>query len=372
MVKLLTVFLAATVSLSAAGFPHGGDLPHKPGAEYSNPGLILDTPPFTPGYHNGADMVCSDCHIMHASMQHGYGTPDAYTYPYEVNPPSANLLKASSPLQLCLTCHEDMVGIPDVVGSDVNGGVMRAAGQLDAVGMINDNGHNLAESPGDICSRCHYGGEFHTAAVECIDCHAPHGTNYYRNLQWASWPGHQPPIIAFTRPGVTDLQKYQAANIRYGAPGDGMGQPTWREVTNICIDCHHSIQDAGVNGGRYTNPELDMHWNRHPGNNSENSAYRPIGGLPGDPFYSADSANWIAGDGSEFSIGRLPYIVKEAHSFDAADIVAGSNEVFCLSCHAAHGSDHSFGLRWNAAENSNTLRTAGCRQCHNSTAGNIE
>ncbi len=371
MIKHTIVFLFAMISLSTAGTILQNDgFPHKPGSGYQ-PGAILDTPPFTPGYHNGNDMVCSDCHIMHASMQHDYGTPDSYTYPYNVEPPANHLLKAANALTLCLSCHNDKVGIPDVVGADVNGGSDRAAGQLGEVGEINNNGHNIAPDPGDLCNRCHFGGEFHTASVECIDCHAPHGTRYYRNLQWASWPGHQPPIVAFVRPGSQGLDKYQTANVRYGAPGYGRGQATWREVTNICIDCHHTLVDASPNGGRYTNPELDDHWNRHPGTNSEDGAYRPIGGLPDDPDVYTDPQNWVSGEGSEFSVGRVPYIVTEAHSFQQADVVSTSNEVFCLSCHSAHGTDKPFGLRWNPTNNSTPLATAGCRQCHNNTASNI-
>jgi len=268
-----------------------------------------------------------------------------------------------------LNCHRDKVGVPDVVGPNVNAGVLRSAGQLDEPGIINDKGHNLDPEPGDLCRRCHFGGSFPEAKVECIDCHAHHGTKYYRSVQWASDPGNQPPIIAFVNASASGLEKYQASNVRYGAPGDEAGQPTWREVTNTCIDSHHTFADASANCGRYTNPELDWHWNRHPGTNSEWGAYRPISGLPGDPYYSADSTNWFEGTGPEFSVGRVPFIVKEAHSFEEAAVVAYDNEVFCLSCHHGHGSDYSFGMRWDPAEPDNVLRTAGCRQCHDNVTG---
>jgi hypothetical protein len=372
MLNRIALLILLMASLAYAdGFPHGGASPHKPGSEYQGPGILLDTPPFTPGYHNGNGMVCSDCHVMHASMEHDYGYQDPYTYPLEINPPANHLLKASNALDLCLTCHQDKVGVPDVIGGDINGGAERAAGELGDPNAVNDHGHNIGAEPGELCNRCHFGGEFHTATVECVDCHAPHGTNYYRNLQWASWPGHQPPIVAFVNPGATGLQKYQASNVKYGAPGDGPGQPTWREVSNVCIDCHHTLLDASTNGGRYTNYDADFHWNRHPGTNTEWGAYRPISGLPGDPAYSADSTNWFDGQGSEFAIGRLPFLVKEAHDYQAASLVSYNNEVFCISCHSAHGSENAFGLRWNPAESSNPMATSGCRQCHNDVTNDM-
>jgi len=356
---------------ASAQFSPGGNMLHK-GPSGQTSGLILDTPPFTPGYHNGDDLVCSDCHIMHASMQHNYGYNDAYTYPLEINPAANHLLKANNSLMLCLNCHQDKAGVPDVMGPDVNGGYLRAGGQFGDVGTINDNGHNIGPEPGeDLCLRCHFGGNFPTAQVECVDCHAVHGTGYYRNLQWPSWPGGEPPIIAFVNPSVSGLQKFQQSNVKYGGPGDGPNQPTWREPTNICIDCHHIFVDGSANGNDYTNPDLDYHWNRHPSTNTEEGAYRPISGLPGNPVYSADSVNWFEGQGSEFSIGRLPFLVKEAHDYAAASVVSYDNEVFCLSCHSAHGSQFSFGLRWNSAESDIPLRQAGCRQCHDNVTGNI-
>src|SRR5512138_449376 len=119
MAKYVLIFTIALASLSlAADINRGAGFPHKPGSDNRNPGTILDTPPFTPGYHNGNDMVCSDCHIMHSSMQHNNGEHDPYNYPYNVNPPATHLLKAPNALMLCLSCHDNKVGIPDVVGAD--------------------------------------------------------------------------------------------------------------------------------------------------------------------------------------------------------------------------------------------------------------
>ena len=49
----------------------------------------------------------------------------------------------------------------------------------------------------------------------------------------------------------------------------------------------------------------------------------------------------------------------------AASVVAANNEVFCLSCHQAHGSGNAFSLRWSGASG----LTAACQQCHNNVFG---
>jgi hypothetical protein len=152
------------------------------------------------------------------------------------------------------------------------------------------------------------------------------------------------------------MAKYQRANVTYGAPA--AGDDTWREIINMCIDCHHAFMDGEP--PNYTNPD-GGHWNRHPGTNTEWGARRPINRSGAN----TDPANWEGGSGPEFDIGRLPFVVSGATDFASAGVVAQDNEVFCLSCHKAHGNTNSFGLLWNPGEPSTPLEaTAGCHQCH--------
>ncbi|RMF96737.1 MAG: hypothetical protein D6734_03315 [Candidatus Schekmanbacteria bacterium] len=311
-------------------------------------GIMLDT------YHNGDTLICTDCHIMHASMQHNYaGDTSAEgnisSFPYN-GTPNEKLLKASG-INLCVSCHDGKAGIPDVVGADVNGLTERAAGKFDTIGVLNYKGHNLKNNPKSLCSRCHFYGSMATAGVECLDCHTPHGNYNYRNLARVNAPDTD--VRAFIKSGVTGLQRYEQSNIGYGAPS--AGDNSWREVTNVCKTCHHAFMDSSD----HYNTQNNGMWIRHPGTNTEQGAYSPINAAGAN----TDPAHWVDGTGEGFDIPRLPFIVAGATDYTSATTVAADNNVFCLTCHKAHGSDNSFSLRWEV--DTESIFSKGCRQCHN-------
>lgn len=315
-------------------------------------------------YHVGNTLLCYDCHTIHFSQSHGYagGTvaPAGALNGDWLPPggPNAYLLKGATSTDLCLACHDGRTFAPDVVGADSYGVTQRAAGFFGDVDVANFKGHNLSRNPGgkpgssDLCMRCHFGGSMATASVQCIDCHAHHGNGYYRNLQWASWPGAEPPILASIVSGATGPARYEAGNVGYPAPAPG--DTSWREVTNICIDCHHTFFSPAYTGN--TSP-----FHRHPVTNTE-SEFRASLDRAGA---HTDPGHWVSGSGGGFDVPRLKFVVSGATNFVTATTVQPSNEVFCLSCHQAHGSGNAFALRWNYGSPSGGISKAGCQQCHN-------
>ena len=316
-------------------------------------------------YHNGGTLLCYDCHAMHYSQQHDVSGAAGEGIPSLGGGPTGKLLRRATSTQLCLACHDGQVGIPDVMKGDTNGlGDNRAAGFFsEDPGTSTYRGHNLATtdsiSPCDRCHNMHGGGPPATGALRCIECHNPHGNGAYRNIQRRahSSPPNQPKAIALS--DATGLNKYDQRNIGYSAPPGG--DNTWREVTYLCSGnalggCHGGFAStaSGLNTGN-TSP-----FHRHPGTNSQESVYFPLDrtGAHTDP------AHWVTGTGNGFSIARVSFVVRGATNYSQAIVVAENNEVFCLSCHKAHGSGNAFSLRWDYGGPPGTSQ-AGCNQCHN-------
>jgi hypothetical protein len=152
--------------------------------------------------------------------------------------------------------------------------------------------------------------------------------------------------------GLTALEKYERSNTSYGT----LNSVVLREMTNMCVDCHHVFT-----GATYNDPDGNDIHSLHPSYESERGDPNHIsdGALRG----STNPAHWEGGTGSGFTgTQRVPFVVDGASDFAAGlDVDAATNGILCVSCHKPHGSSSPFGLVW---ETSGAVERPGCDQCH--------
>jgi hypothetical protein len=313
-------------------------------------------------YHTSANLVCSDCHVMHYSEAHlytGAPTPDPLLAP---GGPFPSLLK-NTVNGLCLACHDGRTDTPDVRGSN-SSGYVRAAGQLNVQGDGNENtGHTLGGTgapPGGTWT-----GNTSTGLL-CIHCHNQHGNGYYRNLQ--SNPGTATStfvtyLTGSTYTGTVALQQlasspmtthYATSNIRYRQSQVGT---TDYGLSEWCSGCHGSFHGVGGTGNMGGSPTGDTNigspWLRHP--------TRGVTMSQGVTNKHVDSGHWFGTLQS-----RVP-VVSPSGTIPGTS-GASDNQPFCGSCHKAHGSTNKFGLIYDdettatPEDGASLLQT--CQQCH--------
>ncbi len=305
-------------------------------------------------YHkSNADLTCSDCHTMHYSQ--GGAAPAGA----EAGGPFKGLLRASTASRLCLLCHDGT----DTTAPDVLAPVGMYAGTGDessAAGFFQNSGgaadtrsHDLGVSTVPPLSAA-----VPALTLTCTSCHNPHGSSNYRNLISAPVGGGGTTVVLGTdlfqsvAPAIppTSLGSkaaYKRSNVGYKS-----------NYSNWCTECHNSLR-TNTTG---TSP---AHFKRHPVNVALNTA-----------GYDTDTTNWISatpagvqpGEGATgdvtFGIPRLRFQVSTAINYATATTVAASNEVFCGTCHLAHGWNYQKTLEMPYAEGGADTY-AGCEQCHN-------
>ncbi|MFQ6098460.1 MAG: hypothetical protein ACE5O2_12110 [Armatimonadota bacterium] len=302
-------------------------------------------------YHESGQLHCSDCHIMHASQRGiGYGGS-------VLNPPGyPSLLRAATPSELCLTCHDGGGGTgdsaPDVMtaASYETADVKRPAGAFQApVAVATQNGHDLGV-PDEVAP----GGTWSSGAqgMSCATCHDPHGNGNYRNL--VPRPGTasadlQVTAISESVQTPTSAQ-YSVANVGYTDSDNGLAE--W------CRGCHTDFHgpagDSRLGGSSSGDPAgSDSFWFRHPTRDVTMAEGAANGHIDGDYWFTAAAS-------------RVPVV-------SPSGVIPGTpgssdNEVFCGSCHKAHGSGHRSALIWDdpstGAIEDGASATQTCEMCH--------
>lgn len=265
-------------------------------------------------WHRDRALVCSDCHTMHNSKG---GRPMRYD---DRESPGVALLRGESATAVCMACHRGdrpTVKAPGVASPsnwDPPGG-----------GFPSDltdpahHAHALGPTPllppsGDT-----------EVVMSCVTCHEPHGNGAYRNLRTnpsGKVRASVPPVVSQTVTAVSGQgDPYTRANLRYVS---GMSQ--W------CMDCHNLIT-------------------------AEHSATADalVAAHPWDlPLFGSAKADYGAWS------GPVPNRVPVQNAAGVAAPNEG-DQVFCLSCHKAHGSPNEATLIYADG----VTRSSTCQQCHN-------
>jgi predicted CXXCH cytochrome family protein len=268
-------------------------------------------------WHAAASSVCSDCHTMHNSSG---GAPMRYDNDPQASP---RLLRHATSLSLCVYCHDGSVpGAPDVIApvaylADPAGGSFPTSWTT-ASGTAHVLGGEAMRPPGGT----------QAMTLTCLSCHDPHGGPGFRNLR-TDPGGTGTPNVTVTatqrvKPdGTNPAEVYAAGNVVYKS-----GLAAW------CGSCHGEFH------GRSPQEEgAGRPWLRHPQDQA----------LSASTF--VDYTYWL---------GEVPNRIR-VQSPDDDVVPSADDQVFCLSCHKAHGSANRAALVF--ADGARMGST--CAQCHN-------
>lgn len=330
---------------------------------------------FAGDYHFGQDLICSDCHVMHYSQQHGYSPDGTSLFTPLSNGPHDYLLRAEVN-ELCLACHDGQSFAPDVFEANFNG-FIRQAGGLNDEASTGDyyptTGHTLGATdtpPGDDGSWATAGGFSAEGHLTCVDCHSPHGRTRglptsgadvtrggYRNLfvDRSTFVS-----ISYSRGDVdgangtsptTWIHEDESDSVKvehYGQTAMTFNEPVVTGVesryADMCKACH--VQFHGV----VTGPEIGQ-YHRHP---------------TGGANLSASFAGRLATKVNQ--VQCLSPTGKKAGTYLATDTDLSPS---CMTCHKGHGNQNAFGLVYMLGTGTKTeegdagvdMRNS-CRQCH--------
>jgi cytochrome c553 len=227
-----------------------------------------------------------------------------------------------------------------------------AGGHLLMGGTANPYGHDL-----DLAVQVPQNGSGKTLALTCASCHDHHGNTNYRNLRFDPADAGDSLVVEAGRDVFWNAAPAQPPTANGSAAAYALGNIGYRSGLNAwCTSCHDQIAANAP-------AAPPAHFNAHP-------TEVAVGGFSESKH--VDVRHWLTGTGEGFlvenpiageGIPRLPFLQPEATDVATSRQVQSTNELFCGTCHGAHGTSHARGLRWPYVEGGiNYL--SGCQQCH--------
>jgi hypothetical protein len=315
--------------------------------------VLLTVGVFSGDYHSGTTLFCNDCHVMHASQQHGYNSNGGGTF---ITPNGLNeYLLRDEPNALCLQCHDGGGLAPDVLAE--NGGTAPTNGRQ--AGALNrDNGTPYFDATGHTLYSTDVapGGTWVSAThgLECINCHTQHGRTFtsasgvdsgvvyqlYRNAN-ININGTPPAPFMTYAIGVIDLTKdvfersatpggehYSPTNVDFNEPN-----PAMSGYGTFCKQCHTDFHGtSGDANMRNTTGATGTEWYRHP------TADANIGAVGGGHSSLSQFRNNLYRTKVMSQTGVWGV---QGTAWSAAPATLTPS---CMSCHKAHGNTRAFGL----------------------------
>lgn len=318
-------------------------------------------------YHRQTKLVCSDCHTMHYSVSHNFTDGGAPTGALSGGP-NPKLIKASTPNELCKTCHDGQTYAPDTVGANTGTHVREAGGLTTGVAPYEDwKGHTLGYT-GAIPGGTTLTGSSATAGLQCVTCHSTHGggttgvtytdladpvtaaaNGQWRNLTSKPNGSTTPVRLAYVKGATNDPNAeiheldgtlgqisthYSVDNVVFNMP-----DTTKSAYADWCKSCHTAFHGNKSTANMYNGTD----WVRHP---------------TADALISTTSTSrWIVSGPNQ------PKVLVGA----AANTFTPS----CFTCHKSHGNQNAFGLIYMSG--TGTVTEQGddgtgirdmCRKCH--------
>lgn len=321
-------------------------------------------------YHTGGNLLCSDCHTTHFSMQHTWdGTLTVPTTPQ----PGGNWLGGTGPNEfllklpaneLCLSCHSGQTFAPDVLGANANASPTegRQAGALNQAGLGTPyetwKGHTLDSTdmppgynPAVLGNLYQYDA---TGGLECTNCHLQHGSAaIYRNLGpralgtstnlptfaigpsntltadvWISYPTTT--YTAGTGQAANFNPVFDRANIFFNRNDRTLGTTnSSNRVDTMCAACHGNFHgspgDTNIGG---TLP-----------------AGNPLEGFLRHPTSKAViGAASTGGYGGHSTLTRYTSATTKVKVYSSTSPAYTDATPGCVTCHKGHGNENPFGL----------------------------